>query len=238
MAVTIEQGARIDCDDFTAGDGTIIRAGAHIYGKSVHLGRECFIDEHAVIGGGSADDGCLFAGDWLHMGMYSQINTARKVIIGTEVGLGIGTRVFTHGAYLSELDGFPVSFADVHIGNRVWLPNAQVNPGAIIGSDVVVAAGSVVSGKIPPHCLAGGTPAKVIRADCYPATLPATKEAEILERVAFEAGVVWPPGVFHIRTRTITGEPTEDNERLRNQLRRHGIRFPFSVIDGEYVQWT
>lgn len=77
----------------------------------------------------------LFAGDWLHMGNYSQINIGRGVTAGHEVGIGIATRVFTHGAYLSGWEGFPVSFGSVSLGDRGdswprrfnWLPNLPTN---------------------------------------------------------------------------------------------------------------
>lgn len=235
----IHPDAKIDVGEFIHGPGLVVRAHAEIYGDRVVLGRDCFIDEYAVIGGGSA--GTLEAGDWLHMGMFSQVNTARPVTLGHEVGLGIGTRVFTHGAYLSEWDGFPVSFEGVSIGDRVWLPNAIVNPGVTIGSDVVVAAGSVVTASLPPRCLAGGVPAKVLRRGW---DAPQGRRL-ILSRICAEAGCGRPGGstiecdgaLFAIEARTIKGPVTDNTERLRDQLRRHGIRFRYEPRDGEYQPW-
>lgn len=230
----IDPQARIECEELIVGEGTIIRAHAHIYGKRVVLGRECFIDEHAVIGGGSA--GNLTAGDWLHMGMFSQVNTARDVTIGDEVGIGIGTRIFTHGAYLSEWDGFPCSFAPVTIGSRVWLPNAQVNPGVTIGSDVVVAAGSVVTKDIPSGSMAAGIPAKVIGPSTRPADRTAILESfgwDHLGPILYDADTA-----FDLECREIVGRVTEQSEALKNDLRRHGIRFRYSAVDGYYRAWT
>lgn len=237
----IHPTAKIECDEFIAGPGLIVRAHAEIYGGRVELGRECFVDEYAVIGGGSAGD--LTAGDWLHLGMFAQVNTARPVTIGHEVGIGVGSRVFTHGAWLSEWDGYPCSFDPVTIGDRVWLPNATVLPGVTIGSDVVVAAGSVVTSDLPPHGLYGGTPAKLLRSEWSP---PADR-AEILARILGEAEVngrtdddtIGCDGaVFHIGTRKIEGRVSEATERLRQQLRRHGIRFRYEPHDGRYREWT
>ena len=54
--------------------------------------------------------------------------------------------------------------APVSIGAGSWLgTGAVVLPGATIGRNVVVAAGSVVRGNIPDHCVVGGVPARVIR---------------------------------------------------------------------------
>jgi acetyltransferase-like isoleucine patch superfamily enzyme len=236
----IDPTAKIACDELVLGEGTTIRANAEIYGTRVVLGRESFIDEYAVIGGGSAGE--LTTGDWFHLGMFAQVNTARPVTIGEEVGIGIGSRVFTHGAYLSELDGYPATFSPVAIGDRVWLPQATVLPGVIIGSDVVVAAGSVVTDNIGPNSLAAGTPAKVIRHN-YP-TAPADRDG-ILERICAEAGtgkvddglVYCDHAIFDPAAKTVRGLVSVRSERLRNQLRRHGIRFRVWARF-EYEAWT
>lgn len=52
----------------------------------------------------------------------------------------------------------------VTIGNGVWVAsNVTICGGVTIGDGAVIAAGSVVTRDIPPNCLAGGVPCKVIR---------------------------------------------------------------------------
>ena len=52
----------------------------------------------------------------------------------------------------------------ITIGDDCWLAtNVTVCGGAVIGNGCVIAAGSVVTGAIPPNSLAGGIPCKVIR---------------------------------------------------------------------------
>lgn len=52
----------------------------------------------------------------------------------------------------------------VRIGAGSWLgTNVVVLPGADIGRNVVVAAGSIVRGSIPDHSVIAGSPARVIR---------------------------------------------------------------------------
>lgn len=243
--ITVHPTARIDCDEFVAGEGTIVRAGAEIYGRRVILGRESFIDEYAVIGGGSAMAGTLQTGDWFHMGMFAQVNTARDVTVGDEVGLGIGTRIFTHGAYLSEWDGFPAVFAPVMLGSHVWAPQATILPGVRVGDHTVIAAGSVVAGDLPAGVLAAGTPAKVVRENAYPSVPP--DRALILARICREViGDNWKvtgdeilTGAtrFDVAGRRIDGPVTPDTERLREQLRRHGIRFRYQPTEGGYQPW-
>ncbi|HET9690767.1 MAG TPA: acyltransferase [Acidimicrobiales bacterium] len=253
--VWVHHQARLDCEVFTAGRGTIVNAHARVFGSEVRLGRECWLDEHATIGGGSAHDPGAFlrAGDWLHLGNYSQVNIARGVVCGDEVGLGIGTRVFTHGAYLSEWDGFPVAFEGVQIGSRVWLPNAQVNPGVRIGDDVVVAAGSVVTRDVPTGVLAAGTPAAVVRPLSPGSRQPAEHRRRVLATLATEiearagtpvdadpvAGRLTVAGAtFDLDDRTVAGEVTTASETARNQLRRRGIRFRYEPVDGGYRPWA
>jgi acetyltransferase-like isoleucine patch superfamily enzyme len=253
--VLVHKSATLNVEEFIAGKGTVINAHARVMGTSVKMGRECWIDEFATIGGGSAFDpmASLVAGDWLHMGNYSQVNIARGVSVGDEVGIGIGTRIFTHGSYLSEWEGFPVSFEPVNIGSRVWLPNAQVNPGVSIGNDVVVAASSLVTSDLPDGCLAAGIPAKVIKDRIYPVTMGLEKRIHILDRLtkdirdALEVEVfpsedsealVCGDTKFFLRDRVVVGPVSHTTESVRNQLRRHGIRFRFEPSNGEYRQWS
>ncbi|MGH3201776.1 MAG: acyltransferase [Streptosporangiaceae bacterium] len=54
--------------------------------------------------------------------------------------------------------------AAVQIGSGSWLgAGAVVLPGACIGRNVVIAAGSVVRGTVPDRCVVAGVPARVVR---------------------------------------------------------------------------
>lgn len=57
-----------------------------------------------------------------------------------------------------------VKIAPVRICNHVWIgARVTILPGVTIGNGAIVAAGAVVTKNVPPHCLVGGIPAKVIK---------------------------------------------------------------------------
>ena len=144
-----------------------------ISGRQVRIGQELWMLPGAKIGGGSAFERSsrLDAGHYLHLGMDTLINTARPVTIGHEVGLGTRTSLYTHGAYPSALEGFPVAFDGIEIGDFTWLPGAVVNPGVRIGRCCVIGVNSLVTASIPDGALAAGSPAKVLRESSYPRRL-------------------------------------------------------------------
>ena len=244
--VTIEPGVNINVKHLKIGPRSIIRAGARIEGHQVELGTECYLDYNAWIGGGSCFDtrAYLKAGDWLHMGWNSHINIARGVDIGHEVGVGVETKIFTHGAYLPADQGFPVQWKGVKIGDRVWLPNAWVNPGVTIGDNVVVAAKSLVNSNLPEGCLAGGVPAEILKIHAYPKkhALPPRLFDELSHAyMIYEkegTWTVWSGGTcFDLLSRKIVGRVTPRTRTLKEQLRRNGIRFRFKEQGGVYVPW-
>ena len=252
----IDETATINVIHGRIGPRTIIRAGAIIEGYHVEIGAESYLDIRARIGGGSCweRDSYLVAGEWLHMGVDSHINTARPVEIGYEVGLGVGTKIFTHGAYLSALNGYPTQWDRVWIGKHVWLPHAWVNPGVRIGHCVVVAAMSLVNRNLPFGCLAGGIPVKILKKKKYPRQLSKFEWDEIASKIFIQAQADYgdhigtqfiKPGcfetsegtIFDLKGRHISGKVTQFSEIFKNQLRRNGIRFRYYAKDGEYVPW-
>ncbi len=92
------------------------------------------------------------------------INVARPVSLGRNVGIGGGSYLFTHGMWLSKLDGFPVAFGEITIAEDVWLPwGCFILPNVSIGRRVVLGARSVVNRSLPDDVLAAGIPARVVR---------------------------------------------------------------------------
>ena len=95
------------------------------------------------------------------------INSARKILIGDRVMVGnlsiiADTRWtnFTRNEQLTHDEPEPIE-----IGDGVWLASrVTILPGTKIGAGTVITAGSIVSGEIPAGVIAGGNPARVLRA--------------------------------------------------------------------------
>ncbi len=66
---------------------------------------------------------------------------------------------------LDLASGERINYArDIVIGDHVWIAaHVQILKGVRIGSNSIVAIGSVVTGDIPPNCVAAGIPARVVR---------------------------------------------------------------------------
>lgn len=189
--IRLDDGVRVVRDatikvteDLEIGASGTVGEGCEISGREVRIGQELWMLPHAKIGGGSAFESTsrLDAGHYLHLGVHTLVNTARPVVIGHEVGLGTRTSIYTHGAYPSALQGYPVAFEGVSIGDFTWVPGATINPGVRIGRNCVIGVNSLVTKSIPDGSLAAGSPAAVIRESYYPRPLSGTRLVDFWSR--------------------------------------------------------
>lgn len=91
-----------------------------------------------------------------------------QISIGNDVLLGANCRIYDTDFHPLDAAGRrlgrPPMTAPIAIGDDVWLgANVTILKGVSIGARTVVAAGSVVTSDLPPDCLAGGAPARLIR---------------------------------------------------------------------------
>jgi len=87
------------------------------------------------------------------------------ITIGNKVRLTNGVKIFTHGGADILRDKHPNIdfFGKVKIKDNVYVGNnSLIMPGVTIGSNVLVAAGSVVTRTIPDNVVVAGNPAKII----------------------------------------------------------------------------
>jgi acetyltransferase-like isoleucine patch superfamily enzyme len=87
----------------------------------------------------------------------------REIKIGNAVAISHDVTIMDSDAhyFTGEKERF---IAPIEIGDNVWIGTKSIIlKGVHIGEGSVIAAGSVVTKDVPPHCLAGGVPARVIR---------------------------------------------------------------------------
>ena len=91
-----------------------------------------------------------------------------KIIVGSHALWSDKIRIYTDDMHAIRdsktrirLNAFG---STIRIQRKVWLGfETMVMPGAEIGFGSIIGARSVVTGKIPDHCVAAGAPARVIR---------------------------------------------------------------------------
>ncbi|UGY94842.1 acyltransferase [Streptomyces gobiensis] len=140
----------------------------------MELGDHCVIGAEVTLTAGMmpdldlGPDTILRLGDGVVLGRGSHLIADTQVTIGDDVFCGPYCYV-TSTNHSYDDPHAPVGkqwprTAPVEIGAGSWLGHgAVVLPGARLGRNVVVAAGSVVRGEVPDHAVVAGAPAKVVR---------------------------------------------------------------------------
>lgn len=105
------------------------------------------------------DDCAINSGTVIYTGNGIQIGDA--VLIAANCTLAPTNHAFADRAKRIREQGFLPSKGGIVIEDDVWLgANVVVLDGAVIGKGCVVAAGSIVRGRLEPYSIYSGTPAK------------------------------------------------------------------------------
>ncbi len=149
----------------------IIGKGTIVIGENLHFVSEpkrSFITLYSKIQLTSFGQGSIVIGD--HVGLNGTVIVSKKsIFIGN--GSMIAPNVIivdsdfhnpwpASDRFISSTETFD---KPVRIGENVWIGmNSIILKGSVIGDNSIIAAGSIVNGEIPPNCIAGGNPARVI----------------------------------------------------------------------------
>jgi acetyltransferase-like isoleucine patch superfamily enzyme len=156
--------------------------------RVIEIGEDAKIREQVYVGGPQLPESRFSLGSRTIILQMANINPTKPVVIGDDTGIGGHCLIFTHGVWLSNLEGYPVTYEPVTLGKSVWLPwRVFLMPGTTIGDGSVIGANSLVSGTIPPRSLAVGSPAKVIRsAPDFPRRLSDDDRAKLVAEMLAE----------------------------------------------------
>ncbi len=137
-------------------------------GDGTMLGEQVSVCAGMMPGHDLGPNSVLRIGDRCVIGRGSHIVAHHSIDIGDDVYTGPYVYITDQNHSYADPDlpigrQWPVN-APVRIGAGTWLGTGViVLPGAVIGQNVVVAAGSVVRGEIGDRCVVGGVPARVIK---------------------------------------------------------------------------
>jgi acetyltransferase-like isoleucine patch superfamily enzyme len=168
----VELGDHVEIGLLAVVIGRTIRIGRHssigtmsyVSCERIEIGEDARIREQVYVGGPQLPESAFLLGSRTIVLQMAFINPTKPVTIGDDTGIGGHCLIFTHGAWLNALDGYPATYEPVTLGKSVWLPwRVFLMPGTTIGDGSVIGANSLVQGTIPPYSLAVGSPAKVIR---------------------------------------------------------------------------
>ncbi len=110
----------------------------------------------------------LRLGDFVAVRPYCTISAALSVTIEDHVVLSAYSTVIdcnhTQVQGTPNVLWTPLESAPVRIGTGTWVgERCAILAGADIGRQCIIGANSVVTGRIPDHCVAVGAPARVVR---------------------------------------------------------------------------
>lgn len=158
--VKIGVATQVDFNTFFEGGNTL---GKLVSFKSSFLGFGSYISDSSHL-----------SSTWV--GRYSSVGADVRIVTGTHpVSQGISTspsfyavnpanRISYTNKNLFEEHKFARDRYAVSIGNDVWIgSHVRILQGVTIGDGAVIACGAVVTKDIPPYCVVGGVPAKLIR---------------------------------------------------------------------------
>lgn len=142
--------------------------------RAIHIGTETLIGRECTLTVGygpdqkSLPERGLVIGDRCVFGAFSTLTAHEGIEIGDDVWFGQGVFVSDASHGYQDPDE-PIgrqlgSHQRVSIGSGSWIGHrAMILPGARIGRNVVVGAGSVVRGEVPDHAVVAGVPARILR---------------------------------------------------------------------------
>jgi acetyltransferase-like isoleucine patch superfamily enzyme len=111
--------------------------------------------------------GKLTVGNNCHIGRGVFLDLSDRISIGNNVTISMNVTLITHidvGDSPLKKKGFPAKTGQIFIEDGAYVgAGATILHGVRIGTNTLVAAGTLVNKDVPSNCLVAGIPAKTIR---------------------------------------------------------------------------
>ena len=230
--VRIKFGSYIVSNEIVLEDGVSIGSDVHIICGKLSVGEETVICAEVRVDG----DKSLTIGKNCYIGQRTLINVTEPVTIEDGVGIGSDTSIFTHGVWVSYLEGLPRKFAPAKICRNAWIPpRCIIQPGVTVGESAMLATGAVATKDIPGGTFAGGIPATVIR------NINDIKDQVDLQEKDRRTREILQAFVDHVAENTDCQPVSEDFEkgslfRFAEKGRNYGICYQTDPISSETLK--
>ena len=248
--VQIGNNVSIECETIKIGKYSRIGNNVKIKCREIEIGEHFFMADGVEIGRGgcTGPNSNVKIGNGVGIFENTIINPSEPIEIGDNCGIGGDVMIWTHGAWLDVLQGFPSDFGPVRIGKNVWLPaRSIVLPNVTIGNDVVIGINSIINRDLPSGCFAAGSPCKVIKEKVYPKKLTDNQKENLVTnivndwflmhkikgirdvRITYNNGKIFlyqedNESIYNIDNKEMLGHINDVSEDLRDYLRRRGIK--------------
>ncbi len=146
-----------------------------IFGEEwIHIGEDTLVGPYVSLSAGMVPGQSMVTDPVVRIGDRSMIGRGSHIVGHFQIDIGSDVQTGPYVYITDQNHGYENPDEVVHvqwpndvpvlIGDGSWLgTGVVVLPGTELGRNVVVAAGAVVRGVFPDHCVIAGVPARIVR---------------------------------------------------------------------------
>lgn len=163
--ITIRHPHRIVIESDVVIDDYCVLDAKGLNNKGIYIKEKVFIGRNSIL---SCKNGNITLGKNVNIGFNSEIFSGSEVIVGENTLIAAYVYIIGGGHDYSRTD-IPISEQNkpshgIKIEKNCWIgAGAKIFDNTTIGKETIIGAGSVVSKDIPPHSIAVGIPARVVK---------------------------------------------------------------------------
>lgn len=156
--VSLHPGVLILARNVEIKEDAIVKFGTMLKVRTFKLGRKSSIG-FFVLAKGESD---LLVSDACIIGPKCMINCSKDVILDYYSGVGPGCYLYTHGSGMPVTEGYRVTFAPIHIEEKVWVNmRCTIGAGVTVEKGSIIMPGTVLMESVATRRMVVGDPAKL-----------------------------------------------------------------------------